>query len=493
MATLTDRADYWAEQFGVPKDMYRRLITQESNWSPTAKSHAGAYGLSQAMPDTARQPGYKVRPLTDLENPDEQLRFGAEYLSAMMREYGDPTDALMAYNWGSGNFDDWVKAGRDPNAVPTETRNYVNVINPDRIKATYLKDGTMTNDSLRGMVEGALDDATRQEMLARQNGGVPGMPSGVVDPAQSVEATAQNQGLLAKLMPGLSDADRKQNLLAIGAGLLSGTDWQSGAALAGQNLFGVGSERQQRDALLAAKSNQAPEFQRIGTVTMPNGERVGGASYDPTTAQFFTLDENGQRRVLPGAHPTNNSDAIGSRYATQAAKTAEQVKELRGTLSSIDKILPNLDDVKYGAPGLLTDLKGFVKTMSGRMELSEEEILRRVVSGQTQGLIGKVREDVVGPGVMTENDALRVLAALGGDATKILGNPEVARRMLGEIHERTYKRYKEAHAQYDAYRDYPGIPFVDIEAYELPNIDYSGPKGSAPAGGVDDILKNYNL
>lgn len=75
------------------------------------------------------------------------------------------------------------------------------------------------------------------------------------------------------------------------------------------------------------------------------------------------------------------------------------------------------------------------------------------------------------------------------------GNPEVARRMLSEIHERTYKRYKEAHAQYDAFRDFPGIPFVDIERYAVPdNIDYSGPKASAPeAGEVDGILSIYGL
>ena len=50
-------ADEAAALFGVPKDLFARLVHQESNWNPRALSPAGAIGLAQLMPDTARKLG----------------------------------------------------------------------------------------------------------------------------------------------------------------------------------------------------------------------------------------------------------------------------------------------------------------------------------------------------------------------------------------------------------------------------------------------------
>jgi hypothetical protein len=115
-----------AEAYDIPVDLFRRLVQQESGFDPNAVSPVGARGLGQVMPATARDPGYGVRPLAaeDLMNPSENLRFSAEYLSAMLREFdGNERLALAAYNAGPG-------AVKEYGDVPPfeETQNYVRSI-----------------------------------------------------------------------------------------------------------------------------------------------------------------------------------------------------------------------------------------------------------------------------------------------------------------------------------------------------------------------------
>ena len=78
----------------------------------------------QVMPKTGKKPGYGVAPARD-KSPEENRRVGREYLSAMVNKYGDVDTALVAYNWGPGNTDKWLKTGADPEKLPRETQNYV--------------------------------------------------------------------------------------------------------------------------------------------------------------------------------------------------------------------------------------------------------------------------------------------------------------------------------------------------------------------------------
>jgi hypothetical protein len=119
-------AEAAADASGIPHGLFFAVVHQESTWRPEARSEVGAFGLTQAMPNTARSPGFGVRPMSDPNDPAEQLRFGADYLRAMLDRYdGDVVRALAAYNWGPGNADNW-----DGNlaSLPQETRDYVNII-----------------------------------------------------------------------------------------------------------------------------------------------------------------------------------------------------------------------------------------------------------------------------------------------------------------------------------------------------------------------------
>jgi hypothetical protein len=83
-----------------------------------------AKGEMQVLDMTNRDPGFGVRPAKD-DSPDERARVGRDYLAAMKKRYGSDETALVAYNWGPGNTDKWLKKGADPAKLPKETQNYV--------------------------------------------------------------------------------------------------------------------------------------------------------------------------------------------------------------------------------------------------------------------------------------------------------------------------------------------------------------------------------
>jgi len=117
-------AAQYARQYGLDPEIFVRQMVQESGLNPDAVSPAGAVGIAQIMPATARDPGYGVRPIDDPRDPEEGLRFGAEYMRAMLDRYnGDYKLALAAYNAGAGAVD---KAGGVPPFE--ETQNYVRAI-----------------------------------------------------------------------------------------------------------------------------------------------------------------------------------------------------------------------------------------------------------------------------------------------------------------------------------------------------------------------------
>ncbi len=108
-----------AKENNLDPKLINAVIEQESGYNHLAVSSAGAKGLMQLMPGTARQFGVK-----DPLNPEENVRGGTKYLSSLLNHYhGNLILALSAYNAGPNNVSKY-------NGVPpfAETQNYVKSI-----------------------------------------------------------------------------------------------------------------------------------------------------------------------------------------------------------------------------------------------------------------------------------------------------------------------------------------------------------------------------
>ncbi len=106
-------------KYNVDEKLVNAVIRQESGFNVKAKSKAGAMGLMQLMPATARGLGVK-----DPYNPVQNIEGGVKYLSNLLKKYnGNIVLALAAYNAGSGAVDKY-------SGVPPyrETQNYVKSI-----------------------------------------------------------------------------------------------------------------------------------------------------------------------------------------------------------------------------------------------------------------------------------------------------------------------------------------------------------------------------
>lgn len=109
--------EFYASRYSLPISLLHAVITAESAYDPNAISRAGAVGLMQLMPETAKRYGVSNR-----RNPSDNVNGGTRYLRDLLRMFNNNVVlALAAYNAGEGA----VK--KHGNKVPpyNETRNYV--------------------------------------------------------------------------------------------------------------------------------------------------------------------------------------------------------------------------------------------------------------------------------------------------------------------------------------------------------------------------------
>ncbi|MFK8076926.1 MAG: transglycosylase SLT domain-containing protein [Granulosicoccus sp.] len=109
-----------AEKYSVDPALLKAVARAESCFNPKAVSRAGAKGLMQLMPGTAKAMG-----VTNILDKKQNLIGGAQYLATMLARYSfDKKLALAAYNAGPGNVDKY-------NGIPPfdETHRYIDAVN----------------------------------------------------------------------------------------------------------------------------------------------------------------------------------------------------------------------------------------------------------------------------------------------------------------------------------------------------------------------------
>jgi peptidoglycan lytic transglycosylase len=116
-----------ARNYHLDPALLAAVIEEESKFNPNARSSSGAIGLMQLLPATAKgiaiHTGGNKFVVSDLYNPEINIRYGAWYLQHLEQRYGDERTALAAYNAGQENVDRW--RARGVGVQFAETRAYV--------------------------------------------------------------------------------------------------------------------------------------------------------------------------------------------------------------------------------------------------------------------------------------------------------------------------------------------------------------------------------
>ena len=126
-----------ARNYRLEQSLLAAVIYQESKFQADVKSSSGAIGLMQLLPATAKgiavHTGGSKFVVSDLYNPELNIRYGSWYLRHLLDKYHDERTALAAYNAGQQNVDDWLQQGEGIQF--SETRAYVDRI--ERLKHIY--------------------------------------------------------------------------------------------------------------------------------------------------------------------------------------------------------------------------------------------------------------------------------------------------------------------------------------------------------------------
>lgn len=192
----------------------------------------------------------------------------------------------------------------------------------------------------------------------------------------------------------------------------------------------------------------AKGFEARGPVVREGtNDYLGEAVFNPTTGQMMLSTSSGELISLPDdAEPAVKSAfSRDIMNASGVRKMFADVDEHEISLIKLTNYFNSQEGRRFGYKGIadrfVAGIKSILASDDPRLQLSPEQLSQKLSESQLQGLLGASRLDVVGGGVMTEQDALRVLAALGGDINA-MQNPAVVEARIKEIYNTRYKRYE---------------------------------------------------
>ena len=181
---------------------------------------------------------------------------------------------------------------------------------------------------------------------------------------------------------------------------------------------------------------------------------IGSVSFDTMTNELF-YEKDGKKEILDPltAIPVNDSYFnLGIPNTSNFKKLRNEVRDDQTSLKRYTSYLNNIQNSEVGFARLADQMTGAIKTLlsrKGKMaKLSEEELALKLAAGELQGLIGRSRIETVGGGVMTEQDALRIITNLGGDVN-LLQNPEVVRGQISRLFTDKFTSYKDNIQEYN--------------------------------------------
>ncbi len=417
-------ADKYARMYGLDPALFRRVVAQESGWNIGATSPVGASGLAQVMPATGRDPGYGVRPLAAGAGPEENLRFGAEYLASQIRDQGgDVTRGLQAYNWGPGNLQNW---DGNPANMPDETRMYT---------ANILSNAAPSQQQGNNMA-GLLGSAPQQEqpkqsVLERMTGGflTPDRTDRAIIAMQGMTMNP-NEALMRNAQANISGrADQRK------------TQEQTNKTVAALERLGADPK-----LIALAKSGFGAQALQMAFAqpSAQKGIAVGDRIVNPVTGEV----------IYGGAG--SGGDPEGEAKLRKEFTSLPIVKAFSGQSTAYGRVIASVDDPSPA--GDLALIFNFMKVLDPGSTVREGEFATAANSGGVDDRVRALYNNVV--------DGTRLSGSQRDDfanrATRLYGNAEQQYRSIA-----------------DQYRQFAANAGFDPAAM-MPDFGYSGDKYETP-------------
>jgi hypothetical protein len=293
-----------------------------------------------------------------------------------------------------------------------------------------------------GQMQQAEQKRNRDEQAARVAGlysqGRGTLPS-MVNPG-SIDPVALQQGRNAYLQTTLTESEiaRRQ---AEAKKLATPSPQDQTAAQQNTNAI-IGAELEagildpkdvpaRRAALLAAGGSN-PRIERAGTyVDSANPSKsVTGVFHN---GMIGTFDDKGKFTPLPASFkPSTLSDANAFLDPAAMAKLSDEVVLEGKSIQTLNKYLKGTEGLNTGINKGIDRLTKSINTILNK-DLSKSEEALGVEAARQQRLLGALRTTILGPGVLTEIDAQRILEAIGGDIQSIFTNPEIVSQVVSDI------------------------------------------------------------
>ena len=205
-----------------------------------------------------------------------------------------------------------------------------------------------------------------------------------------------------------------------------------------------------------------------------DGEIIGDVTFDKMTGEFFygTGDDKTVIDITKAQPVTDSFFNIGIPTAKEFKTLRADLKDDRTSLKRYTSYLKNVDNANVGLSRLADEMSSYFKTLlssnAKKYDLTESELALRIAKGELQGLIGRSRIETVGGGVMTEQDALRIISNLGGNVD-FLQNPEVVRAQISRMFEDKYNSYNGKLRDYNIALDsrYRSLGYEELEPLEI--------------------------
>jgi len=203
-----------------------------------------------------------------------------------------------------------------------------------------------------------------------------------------------------------------------------------------------------RRAELIAQGGRDPAEKYFNAGVFVDRETGGSpvqASREASSGRVGMVDDKGKFQPLDMSRfkPTTASDANVFMQEADMKKLSDTIVDQENSIKALNRYAKTAGGLPQGIEKIGTRISAAVKTSVTQEPLSEEEKAMGISSARKERLLGALRTTVLGPGVLTENDASRLINAIGGDINSILTNPEVVQETVQELLSEKMNSYKQ--------------------------------------------------